>query len=105
MQVEGKTALVTGASSGLGRHFARLLAREAATVVAAARRVGALSALSDEIRREGGTCIPVAMNVTHPAAVAAHFPQIETDLAAPSSILVNPPGVAHTPPAPHLPPS
>src|SRR3546814_16852423 len=80
MQVEGKTALVTGASSGLGRHFARLLAREGATVVAAARRVGALSALSDEIGREGGTCIPVAMDVTDPDAVADAFRPIEREI-------------------------
>jgi len=96
MQVEGKTALVTGASSGLGRHFARLLAREGARVVIAARRVDALAALCDEIGREGGTCIPVAMDVTDPAAVAAAFQQIERDLAAPLSILVNNAGVAHT---------
>ncbi|PNQ02102.1 SDR family NAD(P)-dependent oxidoreductase [Sphingobium sp. SA916] len=95
MQVEGKTALVTGASSGLGRHFARLLAREGATVVIAARRVDALSALSGEIGRQGGACIPVAMDVTDPDAVAAAFRQIERDLAAPLSILVNNAGVAH----------
>jgi len=96
MQLEGKTALVTGASSGLGRHFARLLAREGARVVVAARRVDALSALSDEIGQQGGTCIPVAMDVTDPQAVAAAFGQIERDLAAPLSILVNNAGVAHT---------
>ncbi len=96
MQLEGKTALVTGASSGLGRHFARLLAREGARVVVAARRVDALSALSDEIGRQGGTCIPVAMDVTDPDSVAAAFQQIERDLAAPLSILVNNAGVAHT---------
>ncbi len=95
MQVEGKTALVTGASSGLGRHFARLLAREGATVVIAARRVDAVAALSDEIGRQGGTCIPVAMDVSDPDAVAAAFRQIERDLAAPLSILVNNAGVAH----------
>ncbi len=96
MQLEGKTALVTGASSGLGRHFARLLAQEGARVVVAARRVDALTALSDEIGRQGGTCIPVAMDVTDPDSVAAGFQQIERDLAAPLSILVNNAGVAHT---------
>ena len=96
MQLEGKTALVTGASSGLGRHFARLLAREGARVVVAARRVDALTALSDEIGRQGGTCIPLAMDVTDPDSVAAAFQQIERDLAAPLSILVNNAGVAHT---------
>ena len=69
MQLKGKTALIPGASSGLGRHFAHLLAREGARVIAAARRVDALAALSDEIERQGGTCIPIAMDVTDPAAV------------------------------------
>ncbi len=96
MQVEGKTALVTGASSGLGRHFARLLAREGARVVVAARRLDALSALADEIGGEGGTCIPVAMDVTDPEAVATAFRQIERELAGPLSILVNNAGVAQT---------
>lgn len=96
MQVEGKTALVTGASSGLGRHFARLLAREGARVVVAARRLDALSALADEIGGQGGTCIPVAMDVTVPEAVATAFRQIERELAGPLSILVNNAGVAKT---------
>ncbi|EQB30819.1 SDR family NAD(P)-dependent oxidoreductase [Sphingobium ummariense] len=96
MQLEGKTALVTGASSGLGRHFARLLAREGASVVVAARRVDALAALADEIGQQGGTCIPVAMDVTDPDAVATAFQQIERDVAAPLSILVNNAGVAQT---------
>lgn len=96
MQVEGKTALVTGASSGLGRHFARLLAREGARVVVAARRLDALSALANEIGGQGGTCIPVAMDVTDPEAVATAFRQIERELAGPLSILVNNAGVAQT---------
>ena len=96
MQVEGKTALVTGASSGLGRHFARLLAREGARVVVAARRLDALAALADEIGGQGGTCIPVAMDVTDPEAVATAFRQIERELAGPLSILVNNAGVAQT---------
>jgi NAD(P)-dependent dehydrogenase (short-subunit alcohol dehydrogenase family) len=96
MRLEGKTALVTGASSGLGRHFARLLAREGASVVVAARRVDALAALADEIAQQGGTCIPVAMDVTDPDSVETAFQQIQRDLAAPLSILVNNAGVAHT---------
>ncbi|HUD91632.1 glucose 1-dehydrogenase [Sphingobium sp.] len=96
MQLEGKTALVTGASSGLGRHFARLLAREGATVVVTARRIDALAALSDEIGHQGGTCIPIAMDVTDPAAVAGAFEQIATELEGSLSILVNNAGVAHT---------
>ena len=96
MQVEGKTALVTGASSGLGRHFARLLAREGARVVVAARRLDALAALADEIGGQGGTCIPVAMDVTDPEAVATAFRQIERELAGSLSILVNNAGVAQT---------
>jgi NAD(P)-dependent dehydrogenase (short-subunit alcohol dehydrogenase family) len=96
MRLEGKTALVTGASSGLGRHFARLLAREGASVVVAARRVDALAALADEIGQQGGTCIPVAMDVTDPDSVETAFQQIQRDLAAPLSILVNNAGVAHT---------
>lgn len=96
MQLEGKIALVTGASSGLGRHFARLLARDGASVVVAARRVDALAALADEIGQQGGTCLPVAMDVTDPDSVAAAFQQIERDVATPLSILVNNAGVAHT---------
>ena len=96
MQLEGKTALVTGASSGLGQHFARLLAREGATVVAAARRVDALRALSAEIEQAGGACIPVVMDVTDPDSVAAAFGQIERAVAGALSIVVNNAGVAHT---------
>ena len=48
--LQGKTALVTGASSGLGRHFARVLARAGARVVAAARRDDRLESLVAEIK-------------------------------------------------------
>lgn len=96
MQLAGKVALVTGASSGLGRHFATVLAAAGATVIATARREEALRALAREIEHEGGACIPVAMDVTDPAAVAAAFEQISSKLATPLSILVNNAGVTHT---------
>lgn len=92
----GKVALVTGASSGLGRHFATVLAAEGATVIATARREDALRVLAQEIEQDGGQCIPVAMDVTDPDSVAASFEQISLKVATPLSILVNNAGVTHT---------
>ncbi len=66
ISVRDKRVLVTGASSGLGRHFAAMLARNGARVVAAARREGALAELA---RESGGSIHPVAMDVTDPASV------------------------------------
>jgi len=55
--VTGKTALVTGASSGFGAHFAKILAQHGANVVVAARRTDRLEALvKDIIRRAGTSC-------------------------------------------------
>ncbi|MDE2356219.1 MAG: SDR family oxidoreductase [Alphaproteobacteria bacterium] len=71
MQVDlsGRLALVTGASSGFGRHFARLLARSGAEVVAAARRTDRLESLVAEIVAEGGRARPLALDVTDVRAV------------------------------------
>lgn len=60
----GRTALVTGASSGLGMHFARLLAAAGATVSLAARRVDRLESLREELVGAGGRAIAVPMDVT-----------------------------------------
>jgi NAD(P)-dependent dehydrogenase (short-subunit alcohol dehydrogenase family) len=57
------TALITGASSGLGRALALRLAHEGTTIVAVARRADALVALTDEIRANGGTAHAVAADV------------------------------------------
>lgn len=96
MRLDGKIALVTGASSGLGRHFAQRLAAQGATVLAAARRSTPLEALSEEIAREGGACHPVTMDVTDPASVAEAFARIARDGHGPLAILVNNAGVATT---------
>ena len=68
--LNGRTILITGASSGLGEHWARLAVREGARVVAAARRLARVEALADEL---GGAVYPVAMDVIDAASVAAGF--------------------------------
>src|SRR5271170_2974773 len=62
--VEGQVALVTGASSGIGLHLAEILALAGAKVAVAARRVDRLEAACEAIRSRGGTCLPVALDVT-----------------------------------------
>ncbi|MGA2953111.1 MAG: SDR family oxidoreductase [Caulobacteraceae bacterium] len=71
MQVDlsGRTALVTGASSGFGRRFAMTLAMQGAQVIAAARRMDALQCLVTEIRDAGGVARAVALDVTDALAV------------------------------------
>ncbi len=91
----GRVALVTGASSGLGRHFAQVLAAWGATVIAAARREAALEALAAEIVGAGGRCHPVVIDVTDADSVAAGIAR-GTDLAGPIGIVVNNAGVAQT---------
>lgn len=68
--LDGRTILITGASSGLGAHWTRLCVAQGARVVAAARRVDRLEALAREL---GGAVHPVAMDVTDAASVAAGF--------------------------------
>ncbi|MDJ0922882.1 MAG: SDR family oxidoreductase [Henriciella sp.] len=87
--LSGKTALVTGASSGLGAHFARVLATAGATVVLAARRLDKLEALKTEIEASGGHANAVQMDVTSPESVTAAFEQIAT----PCDIVVNNSGI------------
>ena len=65
----GKTALVTGASSGLGAHFARLLAREGVMVTLAARRMDPMVALTAEITAAGGTAEALGLDVGDTDAV------------------------------------
>lgn len=67
----GKSALVTGASSGLGAHFARLLAGHGVAVTLAARRIDRVEALCAEITDAGGVADALAMDVADGADVAA----------------------------------
>ena len=67
----GQIALVTGASSGIGRHLAQLLAASGAKVGLAARRVDRLAELGREISETGGHGLPIACDVTRSDSVAA----------------------------------
>ncbi len=94
----GAVALVTGASSGLGRHFAKVLAANGATVALAARRADRLAALAGEIAADVGTAIAVACDVTDKDSVTAAFDAVEAE-AGPVMLLVNNAGIAHGGPA------
>lgn len=90
----GRVALVTGASSGLGNHFARVLARDGARVAAAARRLDRLEALAAELAMEGANLLPVALDVTDTAAIHRALRTVEAAYG-PVEILVNNAGIGH----------
>ncbi|NQW08305.1 MAG: glucose 1-dehydrogenase [Alphaproteobacteria bacterium] len=93
----GKTALITGASQGLGAGFATTLARAGAKVALAARQTGKLKTLKAEIESAGGVAHAVAMDVTDPASIHAAFDETEAALG-PVDVLVNNAGIAITKP-------
>ncbi len=93
--LEGKTAFITGASSGLGARFARVLAGAGAQVVIASRRVDRLKELRAEIESEGGQAHVVALDVTSVESIRAAVAHAETE-AGPIDILVNNSGISRT---------
>jgi NAD(P)-dependent dehydrogenase (short-subunit alcohol dehydrogenase family) len=90
-----RVALITGASSGLGRHFAYLLATAGAKVVVAARRRDELKAVADEITARGGRALAVALDVTQPLSVKTALDVAQTELGM-IDILINNAGMAAT---------
>lgn len=74
----GRTALVTGASSGIGRHMAHTLAQAGAHVIVAARRADKLQTLVEEIQVAGAQASAVSLDVTSAESVKACFDQIES---------------------------
>jgi len=91
--MHGRCALITGASSGLGAHFARLLAAQGARVALAARRLDRLEALAQEIEAAGGTALAVACDVTDEASVVDAAARAAAGLGT-LDILVNNSGVS-----------
>jgi NAD(P)-dependent dehydrogenase (short-subunit alcohol dehydrogenase family) len=93
--VRGRTALITGAYSGLGRHFAGTLAAAGARVALCGRRVDLGETVAEQIRAAGGDALVVGMDVTQTEDIAAAFDTAHAALG-PISIVVNNAGVAMT---------
>ena len=94
LSLANKTALVTGASSGLGRHFAGVLADAGAYVVLAARRLDKLEEVAGEIQQRGGKALPVEMDVTSEDSVTGAFAEIREALGRPCDVIVNNSGMS-----------
>ena len=88
----GRVALVTGASSGLGERFARVLAAQGAAVALCARRVDRLQALAAEINAAGGKAIPVEMDAMEAGDLVAAVDAAQAAFGS-VDILVNNAGV------------
>lgn len=97
-EIDDKHILITGGSSGLGRHFGRFLASKGARVTLAARRAESLAAGVAEITASGGKAQSIVLDVTMADKVAAALQQAETGLG-PVDAVVNNAGVTATRPA------
>ncbi|MFT3720623.1 SDR family oxidoreductase [Pseudorhodoferax sp.] len=91
--LDGRVALVTGASSGLGAQFARVLARAGAAVVLASRRLERLRELRAQIEGEGGDAHVLELDVTDRGSIRAAVAHAETEVGS-IDILVNNSGVS-----------
>ena len=95
IDLSGRVAFVTGASSGLGAQFAKTLARAGAAVVLASRNTDRLKELRARIEGEGGDAHVVELDVTDHASIKAAVAHTETEMGT-IDILVNNSGVATT---------
>lgn len=95
-ELKGKTALITGASSGLGAHFASLLAKEGVHVIIAARRTDRLAEQLELIKAQDGSARAIAMDVTNNDSVLQAFQSIAHTEGC-LDILVNNAGVGDDP--------
>ncbi|WP_213953603.1 MULTISPECIES: SDR family oxidoreductase [unclassified Variovorax] len=95
IDLAGRVAFVTGASSGLGAQFARTLSRAGAAVVLASRRIDKLKELRARIEGEGGDAHVVELDVTDRQSIKAAVARAETEVGS-IDILVNNSGVSTT---------
>jgi hypothetical protein len=95
IDLSGRVAFITGASSGLGAQFARTLSHAGAAVVLAARRVERLKTLRAELESTGGDAHVVALDVTDPGSIKSAIAHAETEMGT-IDILINNSGVSTT---------
>lgn len=87
--LKGRTVLISGASSGLGAHFARLAAAAGARVVIGARRRDRVEALAQELRAAGGEALAVPLDVTDEASLSAAFDEAEATFGLVDTVIAN----------------
>ena len=92
VDLSGQVALVTGATSGLGRRFAQVLAAAGAATVITGRRFERLGELADEIGAAGGTALPLQLDVTDAEEITDVVERAGTELG-PVTVLVNNAGI------------
>ncbi|MCY4215237.1 MAG: SDR family NAD(P)-dependent oxidoreductase [Gammaproteobacteria bacterium] len=90
--LSGRVALVTGASSGLGRRFAQVIAASGAKVAVTARRVDRLEALAEEVRSAGGVAEPIALDMQDNESIMDCVAKAEAKLGT-IDILINNAGI------------
>jgi NAD(P)-dependent dehydrogenase (short-subunit alcohol dehydrogenase family) len=90
----GRVAFVTGATSGLGRHFAKVLANAGAAVAVSGRRIDRLNEVKAEIEAASGKAAAIPLDVTDANAIAPAFDKAEAALGGVADILINNAGLS-----------
>ncbi len=94
-RLDGRAALISGASSGIGLHTARTFAAAGASVALCARRSGAIEQAAAELRAEGHRACAVTLDVTQPDTIPARWELAQQMLGQPMDILFNNAGIIY----------